>query len=222
MNLFFLLFGLVNSFENILTPRQLKYKKDIMNKDLDCIICNGYAGTGKTWIATETAVEMLHNKQYENLILTKPLVTVENEEIGYLPGDVNDKILPYSKSMTNYLKKHDGCHNKIEFIPLGFMRGLTLDNTIILADEMQNSTPAQMKMLLTRLGKNSKIIITGDKDQSDLTNDIDGLTDLTRKLYLHYTAYYWKMFQDGISLIEFEKDDIKRSDFVKKIVEVYE
>jgi len=79
-----------------------------------------------------------------------------------------------------------------------------------------------MKMLLTRLGKNSKIIITGDKDQSDLTNDIDGLTDLTRKLYLHYTAYYWKMFQDGISLIEFEKDDIKRSDFVKRIVEVYE
>jgi len=87
---------------------------------------------------------------------------------------------------------------------------------------MQNSTPAQMKMLLTRLGKNSKIIITGDKDQSDLTTDIDGLTDLTRKLYLHYTAYYWKMFQDGISLIEFEKDDIKRSDFVKRIVEIYE
>ena len=222
MNLFFLLFGLVNSFENILTPRQIKYKKDIMNKELDCIICNGYAGTGKTWIATETAVEMLHNKQYEKLILTKPLVTVENEEIGYLPGDVNDKILPYSKSMTNYLKKHASCQNKIEFIPLGFMRGLTLDNTIVLADEMQNSSPSQMKMLLTRLGKNSKIIITGDKDQSDLTNDIDGLTDLTRKLYLHYTAYYWKMFQDGISLIEFEKDDIKRSDFVKRIVEVYE
>ncbi len=222
MNLFFLLFGLVNSFENILTPRQIKYKKDIMNKELDCIICNGYAGTGKTWIATETAVEMLHNKQYENLILTKPLVTVENEEIGYLPGDVNDKISPYSKSMTNYLKKHVCCQNKIEFIPLGFMRGLTLDNTIVLADEMQNSTPAQMKMLLTRLGKNSKIIITGDKDQSDLTTDIDGLTDLTRKLYLHYTAYYWKMFQDGISLIEFEKDDIKRSDFVKRIVEIYE
>ena len=215
-------FGLVNSFENILTPRQLKYKKDIMNKDLDCIICNGYAGTGKTWIATETAVEMLHNKQYENLILTKPLVTVENEEIGYLPGDVNDKILPYSKSMTNYLKKHACCQNKIEFIPLGFMRGLTLDNTIVLADEMQNSSPSQMKMLLTRLGKNSKIIITGDKDQSDLITDIDGLTDLTRKLYLHYNAYYWKMYQDGISLIEFEKDDIKRSDFVKKIVEVYE
>jgi phosphate starvation-inducible PhoH-like protein len=222
MNFCFLLFGLVNSFENILTPRQLKYKKDIMNKDLDCIICNGYAGTGKTWIATETAVEMLHNKQYENLILTKPLVTVENEEIGYLPGDVNDKILPYSKSMTNYLKKHACCQNKIEFIPLGFMRGLTLDNTIVLADEMQNSSPSQMKMLLTRLGKNSKIIITGDKDQSDLITDIDGLTDLTRKLYLHYNAYYWKMYQDGISLIEFEKDDIKRSDFVKKIVEVYE
>lgn len=222
MNFCFLLFGLVNSFENILTPRQLKYKKDIMNKDLDCIICNGYAGTGKTWIATETAVEMLHNKQYENLILTKPLVTVENEEIGYLPGDINDKILPYSKSMTNYLKKHACCQNKIEFIPLGFMRGLTLDNTIILADEMQNSSPSQMKMLLTRLGKNSKIIITGDKDQSDLITDIDGLTDLTRKLYLHYNAYYWKMYQDGISLIEFEKDDIKRSDFVKKIVEVYE
>jgi phosphate starvation-inducible PhoH-like protein len=222
MNLFFLLFGIVNSFENILTSRQIKYKKDIMNKELDCIICNGYAGTGKTWIATETAVEMIHNKKYEKLILTKPLVTVENEEIGYLPGDINDKILPYSKSMTNYLKKHACCQNKIEFIPLGFMRGLTLDNTIILADEMQNSSPSQMKMLLTRLGKNSKIIITGDKDQSDLTNDIDGLTDLTRKLYLHYNAYYWKMFQDGISLIEFEKDDIKRSNFVKRIVEVYE
>lgn len=222
MNLFFLLFGLVNSFENILTSRQIKYKKDIMNKELDCIICNGYAGTGKTWIATETAVEMIHNKKYEKLILTKPLVTVENEEIGYLPGDVNDKILPYSKSMTNYLKKHACCQNKIEFIPLGFMRGLTLDNTIILADEMQNSSPSQMKMLLTRLGKNSKIIITGDKDQSDLTNDIDGLTDLTRKLYLHYNAYYWKMYRDGISIIEFEKDDIKRSDFVKRIVDVYE
>jgi phosphate starvation-inducible PhoH-like protein len=222
MNLFFLLFGIVNSFENILTSRQIKYKKDIMNKELDCIICNGYAGTGKTWIATETAVEMIHNKKYEKLILTKPLVTVENEEIGYLPGDINDKILPYSKSMTNYLKKHACCQNKIEFIPLGFMRGLTLDNTIILADEMQNSSPSQMKMLLTRLGKNSKIIITGDKDQSDLTNDIDGLTDLTRKLYLHYNAYYWKMYKDGISLIEFEKDDIKRSDFVKRIVEVYE
>lgn len=222
MNFFFLLFGFVNSFENILTPKQMKYKKDIMNKELDCIICNGYAGTGKTWIATEAAVELLHNKEYENMILTKPLVTVENEEIGYLPGDVNEKISPYSKSMTNYLNKHDSCKSKIEFIPLGFMRGLTLDNTIVLADEMQNSTPAQMKMLLTRLGKNSKIIITGDKDQSDLTNGVDGLTDLLRKIYLHYTAYDWRMFQDGISLVELDKYDIKRSEFVKKIVEIYE
>ena len=87
---------------------------------------------------------------------------------------------------------------------------------------MQNSSPAQMKMLLTRIGKNSKIIITGDKDQSDLNIDIDGLTDFTRKLYLKYSAFYWKMFQDGLSMIELEKGDIKRSEFVKKIVSIYE
>jgi len=226
MHPFFVFLGFcgifVNGFEGKLTQKQQKYKNDLVNEDLHCVICSGPAGSGKTAIATETAVELLHNKRFNKLILTKPLVTVENEEIGFLPGDVSDKISPYGKSMTDYLKKYGCCEDKIEFLPLGFMRGLTFDDTIIIADEMQNSSPAQMKMLLTRIGKNSKIIITGDKDQSDLNIDVDGLTDFTRKLYLKYSAFYWKMFQDGLSMIELEKGDIKRSEFVKKIVSIYE
>lgn len=218
--IYFLLFQTMNAIK--LTSKQIKYKEHILDNDISCVVCSGPAGSGKTSIGTEHAVELLCNNNFDQLVITKPLLTVESEEIGFLPGGMNEKISPFSSSITQYIQKHDCCKEKIRFIALGFMRGMSFKNTIIIADEMQNSTPMQMKMLLTRLGENSKIIITGDLEQSDHKENRNGLIDLRRKLYLTYSAYYWKMFKDGIAIVEFDKDDVKRSNFVKKILEIYE
>ena len=199
---------------------QTKYMKELNKQSKKIIISTGAAGTGKTLFAIEYAIKQFLIGTYEKLIFTRPLVSVD-EDIGYLPGDINQKLEPWVKPIFDIIYNFispDDVQNYInekifEIAPLGFMRGRTFKNSCIIADEMQNSTITQMKMLLTRIGENSKIIITGDLEQTDSCNYKNGLEDFLDKLC--------KTRSDSISSIEFNNDDIQREKVVKEVLEIY-
>ena len=203
-----------------------KYVKNLNSKNKSVVISTGPAGTGKTMLACKYSMEQLQKYKYDKLIITRPNVSVD-EDLGYLPGDVHGKMYPWlipiydhiikfsdKKTLDNYM-----IQNTIEIAPLGFLRGRTFDNSIIIADEMQNSTPSQMKTLLTRVGNNSKLIINGDLKQCDLkTTDVNGLQDFIEK----FQMYEKSSFEDsGISITEFMDEDVFRSEIVKYILKVY-
>jgi phosphate starvation-inducible PhoH-like protein len=206
------------------TINQQKYLQAIENEDTKLVIVNGPAGTGKTLFACISAIELLKNNNIDKIILTRPLVSVE-EEIGFLPGNINEKMDPWTKPIidifSEYYKKPEIdqmiYNNVVEIIPLGFMRGRTFKNSYIIADEMQNSTPNQMKMITTRIGENSKMIITGDLNQSDL-KEKNGLDDLITK---YETYSNMNEIDDLIKFIKLENTDIERSQIVKTIMNIY-
>lgn len=185
------------------------------------VIATGPAGTGKTLFAIEQAVKNYINGNFTKLIFTRPVVTVD-EDIGYLPGTLEDKLGPFVKPIFDiiyeFISPKDVEHliseKIIEIAPLGFLRGRTFKNCWIVADEMQNSTISQMKMLLTRIGENSRLIITGDLEQHDRHGEVNGLEDFLQKIKGRRS--------DSISSIEFDKNDVEREDIVKEILEIYE
>jgi phosphate starvation-inducible protein PhoH and related proteins len=193
-----------------LTPNQKKIKRSIFGPKTLTVV-KGPAGTGKTMLSCDFAIRLLHDEdnKYERLIVTRPLVGVMQEQIGYLPGNIDDKIAPWTDVIDNYTKS-----SPVEFIPLVFMRGHTFDNSIVIADEMQNSTPEQMKTLLSRIGYNTKLILNGDPYQSDI-RDENGLHDITERMTKYGDCEYY-------DFIELTKEDIKRSEFVKFIYTLYE
>jgi phosphate starvation-inducible PhoH-like protein len=202
------------------TINQQKYLTAIDNDEHKLIIVHGPAGTGKTLFACVNAIEYLKNNIVNKIILTRPVVSVE-EEIGYLPGNINQKMDPWTRPLFDifleYYKKQDidrMIENQIiEIIPLGYMRGRTFKNSYIIADEMQNSTPNQFKMITTRLGDNSRMVVTGDLKQSDLREN-NGLTDfLDRSQFKNLNE---------ISIIKLEQDDVERSSIVKTVLGIYE
>ena len=230
INLFIMLFKCSYTLQT-LTPKQKKMHDDILKHDL--VIASGPAGTGKTMIATTTAIEMLDNNDIKKIVITRPLVSVENEDIGFLPGDVNQKVEPWMQNIRYILNKRytnsklDSMINSgiIEIAPMLFMRGRTFDNTFLICDEVQNTTPKQLKMLLSRIGEGSKIVVTGDSQQSDIETQ-NGFCDLKDRLIKYYGNEHgnedYKMFNDHISIIEFSFDDVMRSLLCKKILEIYE
>jgi len=199
----------------------------INNKKLQIIIVNGPAGTGKTMIACQEAIKMFKNNEKSKIIITRPVVTVE-ENIGFLPGNLEDKLYPYMIPVYDYFLEYYTketltsliTSNKIEIAPLAFMRGRTFKDAIIIADEMQNTTPNQMKTILTRIGENSKLIIMGDLEQKDL-NVYNGLQNLIDLLNNKYPNYY-PMDKDGFGYIYLDKSCIKRSPIIEKILNLYE
>ena len=202
------------------TINQQKYLTAIDNDEHKLIIVHGPAGTGKTLFACVNAIEYLKNNIVEKIVLTRPVVSVE-EEIGYLPGNINQKMDPWTRPLFDifleYYKKQDidrMIENQIiEIIPLGYMRGRTFKNSYIIADEMQNSTPNQFKMITTRLGDNSRMVVTGDLKQSDLREN-NGLTDfLNRSQFKNLNE---------ISIIKLEQTDVERSNIVKTVLGIYE
>ena len=214
-----------NNFQNKFSiPRNESQKKFLLSlkkKDYKIVIASGPAGTGKTLFGIEQGIENYMNETYEKLIFTRPVVTVD-EDIGYLPGTLEDKLAPFIRPiydiLYNFLSQKEIenmiYEKTIEICPLGFLRGRTFKNCWIVADEMQNSTISQMKMLLTRIGENSRLIITGDLEQNDRHGEINGLEDFLNKLKGRRS--------DSISSIEFEKSDIEREDVVKEVLEIYE
>ena len=180
----------------------------------------GPAGTGKTWLAVAHAAELFESKKVERIILTRPAVEA-GERLGFLPGDLKEKVDPYLRPiydalydlMDARLVERALQDNKIEIAPLAFMRGRTLTNAAIILDEAQNTTTMQMKMFLTRLGENSRMIITGDPSQVDLPpGQTSGLADAVR--LLDGVA--------GIAQVKFQAQDVIRHELVARIVAAYE
>jgi len=196
------------------------YLNMLNNKSKKIIVATGPAGTGKTLFATEQGTKHFLEGEYEKLIFTRPSVTVD-EDIGYLPGNLEEKMAPWIRPIYDVLHQFISPkevlqlmeEKHIEIAPLGFMRGRTFKNTWIVADEMQNSTISQMKMLLTRLGENSRLIITGDLDQFDRQNEVNGLEDFLNKFRGKRST--------SITNVEFDKTDIQREPVVKEILDIY-
>lgn len=197
---------------------QTKMVKSFAKNDLTFAL--GPAGTGKTYIAIALAVSALKNKQCRKIILSRPAVEA-GEKLGFLPGDMKDKIDPYLQPLYDALEdmlppmklKEYMEAGTIQIAPLAFMRGRTLNDAIIILDEAQNTTRHQMKMFLTRLGQNGKMIITGDTTQIDLPRTVQsGLLQALRIL----------RGVNGIGMIEYEKKDIVRHPLVQRIVDAYE
>ena len=179
----------------------------------------GSAGTGKSHIALAKACEYLESKRVDRIILTRPIQDAEDNSLGTLPGDVNDKIAPYLAPAMNLLYRFLGKSKTEAYIrtgkivgqPLATMRGHTFDNCFIILDEAQNTTPSQMKMFLSRIGKGSKMVIDGDEKQSDIKG-ISGLADAVRRL----------QGLRQIGTVEFTREDIVRNDIIRYILERYE
>lgn len=216
--------------EIVLTVKQSEYYDYLRSADIDMVIAVGPAGTGKTLIACKAALESLHLNKINKIILTRPTVTVEGEDIGFLPGGINDKFEPFSQPLFDCFQKESSKYDidnlikkgKIEVCPLGFLRGRTFDNAFIIADEMQNSVTSQTKMLLTRVGKNSKLVITGDNSQCDLNEKIEtnGLQNLLDRLGILYLTNN-DMEEDKMGLVILTEEDCRRSKFARKILKIY-
>ncbi len=200
------------------SPMQHEYLSTVFNKDLT--FGAGPAGTGKTYLAVAAAVEMLLRNDVERIILSRPAVEA-GEKLGFLPGDLNSKLDPYLRPLYDALfemmpQEHINKlmeTGEIEIAPLAFMRGRTLSNSFIILDEAQNTTPAQMKMFLTRLGMGSKMVVTGDVSQIDLPGkQKSGLIDAMGKL---------EKVED-IGKINFTHVDVVRHPLAAKVVDVYE
>ncbi len=207
-----------NDFVKPKTPTQIEYCNSISANDI--IFAIGPAGTGKTYLAVAFAVAALKSKQISKIVLARPAVEA-GESLGFLPGDLSEKIDPYLKPLFDALEamlpyeKLKGYFEKnvIEIVPLAYMRGRTLNNSFVILDEAQNSTTMQMKMFLTRLGPNSKAIITGYITQIDLPmKEQSGLIQAASIL----------QGIEGVSFVYFNKSDVVRHRLVKEIIDAYE
>lgn len=205
----------------MISPRNLAQKKyiDLLYSTVPVVIGTGPAGTGKTLLACHAGSKALISGRVQKLILTRPAVSVD-EQHGFLPGTVEKKMDPWTRPMFDVLNKYMSAKKvneyvydrKIEICPLAYMRGRTFDNAWIIGDEMQNSTPSQMKMLLTRIGEDSKMIIAGDIQQYERGFEQNGLSDLISRICENSV---------DISHIRFSEDDVVRNQVIKEILNMY-
>jgi len=180
----------------------------------------GPAGTGKTMLAVQWAIDQLKYGSADKIIVTRPAVSVD-EEHGFLPGDLNEKMAPWTKPIFDVIAENFNAREIENFIkegvietsPLAYMRGRTFKNAVVVADEMQNATPSQMKMLLTRLGQNSKMVVTGDLQQADRPSN-NGLLEFLG-LYNNFQGHRY------VDLVKFDVQDVERHEAVKEILAIY-
>jgi phosphate starvation-inducible PhoH-like protein len=200
-------------------PAQKRFYKTISSKDITFGI--GPAGCGKTYLSVHRALRELGNKQskIDGIVIVKPLVEAAGEKIGFLPGDVEEKTAPFMMSFYYNMEQIIGKQrldilkesNVIQVIPLAFMRGITLANKFVILDEAQNATPEQIKMFVTRIGENSKYIITGDLEQSDIQKHKSGLEDAIKRFAgIH-----------GVGLAQFKEKDVVRHSLVRRLLKRY-
>jgi len=217
--------GLVSDNYLPKTINQERYVNILDDEKVKIVIVAGPAGTGKTMFACLKAISLLKIGKIRKIVITRPVVTAD-EEIGFLPGNLVTKMDPWTKPIFDlFLEKYSKVeldslihNNIIEICPLAFMRGRTFKNSFIIADEMQNSSPNQMKMLLTRIGIRTNMVVTGDLQQSDLPKE-NGLHDIVSKLTTFDCAHNETK---QIEIIELTNVDIERSEVVKKVIQIYD
>ena len=205
----------------IIRPKTLGQKKYVDAIKRSSIVFGvGPAGTGKTYLAVALAVYALKNKEIDKIILTRPAVEA-GEKLGFLPGDMNEKVDPYLRPLFDALQEMMGQdaylrhieRGSIEIAPLAYMRGRTLSNSFIILDEAQNTTKEQMKMFLTRMGENSRIVVTGDVTQTDLPKNVkSGMIDAIEVLD----------GVEGIEIVKLTAKDVVRHELVTRIIQAYE
>ena len=198
---------------------QETYVLKLLDPAKDIVFGIGPAGTGKTLLAVQVAVKLFKEGDIDKIIVTRPAVSVD-EDLGFLPGTLEQKMAPWTRPIFDVLREYfdarqiEGMIEEgiIEIAPLAYMRGRTFKNAFILADEMQNATPNQMKMLLTRLGEGSQMVVTGDLAQADRLKD-NGLINFIELLNKNKSDY--------LDVVQFENKDIERHKAVKAVLEVY-
>lgn len=211
------------SREVTITPRNLKqrYLLSLLenpNKHISFAI--GPAGTGKTLISTLFAIKKFNEGEIKKIVITRPAVSVD-EQHGFLPGTLVEKMSPWTRPMFDIFEEYYAPYqietmvkdNVIEIAPLAYMRGRTFKNALIIADEMQNATDSQMKMLLTRVGENSKMVVTGDLEQHDRGYHDNGL-----KMFVDRLVQYQS---DMIGVVEFTSEEVERHPVVSEILDIY-
>lgn len=216
----------LNTYKNkkiTLIPRSLtqeEYIEHLLNPTRAIVFGIGPAGTGKTMLAVMTAIKALKEGTTDRIIVTRPAVGVDGEKHGFLPGDLNQKMEPWTRPIFDVFNEYYTSkdiitmmeENIIEISPLAFMRGRNFHNSFIIADEIQNTTENQMKMLLTRIGENSKMVLTGDLEQTDIMKE-NGLTQFIDVMSRNKSNL--------VSYVQFTNRDIQRSDAVKEILRMY-
>lgn len=207
-----------------LIPRNLRqedYIANLQDSNKPIVFATGPAGTGKTMLAVLAGVKLLKEGEITKIVITRPAVGVEGEKHGFLPGDLNQKMEPWTRPIFDVLHEHYSVKDTarmleeqiLEISPLAFMRGRTFKQAWIIADEMQNATPSQMKMLLTRLGEGSRMVVTGDVMQADRTEGDNGLLDFDQLLKNNPS----KM----IGWTAFDHKDIERHPAVIEVLRIY-
>jgi phosphate starvation-inducible PhoH-like protein len=198
---------------------QKRFYETVSKKDIT--FCIGPAGCGKTYLSVHRALRELGDKQskIDGIVIVKPLVEAAGEKLGYLPGDIEEKTLPFMMSFYYNMEQIIGkqrlemlkANNVIQVIPMAYMRGITLSDKFVILDEAQNATPEQIKMFVTRLGANSKYIITGDLAQSDIKRGSSGLEDAVKR----FAGVH------GVGLASFKEKDIVRHSLVRRLLKRY-
>lgn len=228
------------------TPNQKIYIRKLAKRHHDILFATGPAGTGKSFIATVHAIRELQAGNIERIVITRPTVTSGDESYGYLPGDLISKLSPWMLPLLDIFKEYYEVHQVeqmikneiIEIAPLGFCRGRTFKNCFVIADEAQNCTPDQMKMLLTRIGEGTSMVITGDVEQHDRGHALSGLADITKRLknrqiseqptdddqYDETYVFHYEPDEghERIGLIEFDRSDVVRHPVIEEILSLYD
>ena len=212
------------------SDNQKTYVNYLSNSSVSIVFGIGPAGCGKTLFACVRAIEGLRSGIFQKIVLTRPIVPVEEEELGFLPGTLVKKMDPWTRPLMDIFLEYYPQHELdfmlgsgvIEISPLAYMRGRTFKRSFIIADEMQNSSPNQMLMLTTRIGEGSKMVITGDLKQTDRSVD-NGLLDIMNKIkdYKARNGLDSDTSASGIEMVEMKYSDIERSPIVSKILEIY-
>lgn len=193
------------------TMNQMLYVKKLLSMKKPIVVASGPAGSGKTLFACQIAAQQLLTNKIDKIVVTRPTVSVD-EELGFLPGKLEKKMEPWVKPMFEIFEK-ERVQRFVEIVPMAYMRGRTFKNSFIIADEMQNSTPNQMKMVLTRIGEDSKMVVTGDIKQSDLQFTLNGLTDLLQKLTDRDLEY--------IDHMMLTSEDVQRHPAINEVLSIY-
>ena len=201
------------------SQNQQQYLNKLQDDNISIVLAIGPAGTGKTMLAVQHGIKLFQEGIVDKIVITRPAVSVD-EDLGFLPGTLNEKMAPWTRPIFDVFQEYYQTKDiakmldegVIEISPLAYMRGRTFKNAYIIADECQNTTINQMKMLLTRLGENSKMVVTGDLAQADRLAD-NGLIDFCNLLGSKPTRH--------INIVQFDHKDIERHDAVKEVLKIY-